>query len=89
MKIKVGDKIRSYDFEPHIEGEEGREECYCEGIVTKMDVSRSLIFFTITKRVWRGMSENIKNLNEEYSTPMLGFTREYEGRLTILNAVTE
>lgn len=51
-EIKVGDYVRSYDFE-------GREDCYVEGIVNDIlpigECDR--YFIKVSKRVWAGVEE--------------------------------
>jgi len=86
MKIKIGNKIKSYDFEPCV----GRGENYMEGIVWKID--DTFIWFNPTRIVRDGKpylpkEGNLDKYENTTRTITNGNTFEYDGRLTILNEV--
>jgi len=86
MKIKVGNKIRSYDFAPC----KGRGENYMEGIVWKID--DMFIWFNPTRIVRDGkpympQGGELYQYENNTRTPAYCNTYEYDGRLTILKEV--
>lgn len=82
--MKIGDKIRSFDFQPCI----GRPLNYMEGIVWKID--DTFIWFNPTLVVRDGCpkgAELLKLLQNTTRTPKKGSVDnlfEYKGRITIL-----
>jgi hypothetical protein len=61
LKVKVGTKIRSYDFA-------GNLDCYLEGVVT--DIKDGLFHCATTKVVWD--DEELEATSPDFRTPELG-----------------
>lgn len=84
IQFAVGDKVRSYDFQPM----ECRGDCYMEGIVTEVDTKYGCLKFTTTKCVFDGtdISDDEGILGRPVQTALPGnlFFGEWEGRLTVI-----
>ena len=63
MNIKVGNRIRSYDFH-------GIRDCYFEGVVTAIE--GGLLNCTTTKIVHRGKERDIHPGESVFKTPKFG-----------------
>jgi hypothetical protein len=82
---KVGDTIRAYDFKPMI----GREDCYVEGLVTKIDkLGYDCFVITVTKDVFGGevqpKGENSR-VGHEVFVPFQVSFMEYDARVMNLS----
>ena len=78
---KVGQTIRAYDFKPMI----GREDCFVEGVVTKVDNKGFDCFvITVTKDSWSD-SEDKGRVGQEVLVPFQVSFMEYDGRVMNLS----
>ena len=78
---KVGDTIRAYDFKPMV----GREACFVEGVVTKVDDKGFDCFvITVTKDSWSD-SEDKGRVGQEVLVPFQVSFMEYDGRVMNLS----
>jgi len=79
ITLKIGDKIRSYDFKPM----RGRGDCYMDGVVTR--VSDSLITFTCTRQIFDGLdvSGHSDVINTEVQTATKSML-DWDGRLAVI-----
>ena len=78
---KVGDYIRAYDFKPL----KGREDCFVEGVVTKVDNKGFDCFvITVTKDSWSD-SEDKGRVGQEVLVPFQVSFMEYDGRVMNLS----
>lgn len=82
---QVGQVIRAYDFKPMA----GREDCYVEGIVTKID-NRGYDCFviTVTKDVFGGQAEpkgEHSRVGHEILVPFEVSFMEYDARIMNLS----
>jgi hypothetical protein len=73
MKFKVGDRVRSYDFQPL----KSRKEMFIEGVILKIDIKH----YTYAIEVEYD-SEGYREA-EMVNTPIETFS-DYEGRITLL-----
>ena len=77
----VGDIIRAYDFKPM----SGREDCFVEGVVTKVDnVGYDCFVITVTKDSWSD-SEDKGRVGQEVLVPFQVSFMEYDGRVMNLS----
>ena len=78
---KVGQTIRAYDFKPMI----GREDCFVEGVVTKIDNKGFDCFvITVTKDSWSD-AEDKGRVGQEVLVPFQVSFMEYDGRVINLS----
>ena len=73
-KAKIGEMVRSYDFQPMPD----RGECYIEGIVFAKD--DGLFSIAVQNRVFDGNVEPVE-VGEIVRTPFELMMMEYEGRI--------
>lgn len=81
----VGDTIRAYDFKPMT----GREDCYVEGVVTKID-NRGYDCFviTVTKDVFDGQVQprgEHSRVDHQVFVPFQVSFMEYDARIINLS----
>jgi hypothetical protein len=80
---KVGDTIRAYDFKPMI----GREDCFVEGIVTKVDnKGYDCYVITVTKDSWSD-AEDKGRVGKEVFVPFEVSFMEYDARVINLSRI--
>lgn len=78
---RIGDTIRAYDFKPMA----GREDCFVEGIVTKVD-NRGYDCFviTVTKDSWSD-AEDAGRVGKEVFVPFEVDFMEFDARVMNLS----
>ena len=80
-EVKLGDKIRSYDFA-------GINHCYYEGVIDSIDGGTATFTATTTKRVWDGNDIDIKSNHFTTSLPGMGmFDDIWTDRIEIISEV--
>ena len=78
---KVGDTIRAYDFKPMV----GREDCFVEGIVKRVDnVGYEAFVIEVTKDSWSD-AEDAGRVGQEVLVPFQVSFMEYDGRVINLS----
>jgi hypothetical protein len=78
---KVGQTIRAYDFKPMV----GREDCFVEGVVTKIDnKGYDCYVINVTKDSWSD-SEDKGRVGQEVFVPFEVSSMEYDGRIMNLS----
>ena len=78
---KVGQTIRAYDFKPMV----GREDCFVEGVVKKIDNKGYDCFvIEVTKDSWSD-AEDKGRLGQEVFVPFEVSFNEYDGRIINLS----
>lgn len=78
---KVGDTIRAYDFKPMV----GREDCFVEGIVKRVDnVGYEAFVIEVTKDSWSD-AEDAGRVGQEVLVPFQVSFMEYDGRVMNLS----
>ena len=79
---KVGDYIRAYDFKPL----KGREDCFVEGVVKKIDnKGYDCYIIEVTKDSWSD-SEDKGRVGQEVLVPFEVSFMEYDSRIMNLSA---
>ena len=78
---KVGQTIRAYDFKPML----GREDCFVEGVVTKIDNKGYDCFvIEVTKDSWADADDKGR-VGQEVFVPFQVSFMEYDGRIINLS----
>lgn len=78
---KVGQTIRAYDFKPMV----GRDDCYVEGIVKRVDNKGFDCFvIEVTKDSW-AEGEDAGRVGQEVLVPFQVSFMEYDGRVMNLS----
>jgi len=78
---KVGQTIRAYDFKPMA----GREDCFVEGIVKRVDnVGYEAFVIEVTKDSWSD-AEDAGRVGQEVLVPFQVSFMEYDGRVMNLS----
>jgi hypothetical protein len=78
---KVGQTIRAYDFKPML----GREDCFVEGVVKKVDnVGYDCFVIDVTKDSWSD-AEDKGRVGQEVLVPFQVSFMEYDGRIINLS----
>jgi hypothetical protein len=78
---KVGQTIRAYDFKPML----GREDCFVEGVVKKIDNKGYDCFvIDVTKDSWSD-AEDKGRVGQEVLVPFQVSFMEYDGRIINLS----
>jgi len=78
---KVGQTIRAYDFKPML----GREDCFVEGVVTKIDNKGYDCFvIKVTKDSWADADDKGR-VGQEVFVPFQVSFMEYDGRIINLS----
>lgn len=65
-EVKIGDVIRSYDFE-------GNMNCYYEGIVESIDGAMLTFTAKTTKQVWSGKERPLEKVSKQFTTDLPGY----------------
>jgi hypothetical protein len=82
---QVGQTIRAYDFKPMV----GREDCYVEGVVTKVhNQVYDCFVITVTKDVFKGEVQpkgEQSRVGHEVSVPHQVSFMEYDARIINLS----
>ena len=87
VTFKVGDKVRSYDFEPL----PGRGDCYMEGVVTRVNNRTGRVWFTLDKEVFDGeditggFAAHVVGIEVETGLPNTLYFNEWDGRITVID----
>ena len=80
---KVGDTIRAYDFKPMV----GREDCFVEGVVTKIDnKGYDCYVINVTKDSWSD-AEDKGRVGKEVFVPFEVSFMEYDARVINLSRI--
>lgn len=78
---KVGDYIRAYDFKPM----KGREDCFVEGVVKKIDnVGYDCYVIDVAKDSWSD-EQDAGRVGQEVMVPFEVSFMEYDGRIMNLS----
>lgn len=79
--MKVGQKIRSFDFEPR----DGMGDCFMEGNI--VDIDNGMIVAETTRVVFDGKEKTIDDMNCEFTTAQPGALMfgEWDGRVTVIS----
>ena len=89
MDIRVGDKVRSYDFN-HMRDSTGENACYIEGVVQEIVKAPDCERYKIrcTRRVLGGEIES-RDVGKEYFPPINGTPTMLGGSTSFVEKIAE
>jgi len=89
MDIRVGDLVRSFDFN-HMRDKEGKHACYIEGVVQEIVSASGCNRYKIrcTRRILAGTIE-FRDVGKEYFPPVNGTPTPFGGLTSFVEKIGE
>ncbi len=89
MDIRVGDRVRSYDFN-HMRDKNGQHACYIEGVVQEIVNASGCNRYKIrcTRRIIAGEPDS-RDVGREYFPPVNGTPTAFGGLTSFVEKIAE